>query len=103
MKKRFWRFLKKMSKKYNVKTECPYCHSPIIISYEKFKPFPKTPVTDVKLEITVGCSHIAPGPVKPYIDFGLEVKQMYEDRRIDYQELEDRDHQKRLKEMKDLQ
>ena len=29
-----------MSKnKYNIQTECPYCHSPIIISYQKYKPF----------------------------------------------------------------
>ena len=88
-----------MSKKYNIKTECPYCKSPIIISYEKFKPFPKTPVTDVRLNIEVGCSHIAPGPVKPYIDFGVELKQMYENRRIDMQDLEDKEHQKRLKEI----
>ena len=88
-----------MSKKYNVKTECPICKNPIIISYEKYRPFPKTPVTDVKLEITVGCNHIAPGPVKPYIDFGLELKQMQENRRIDYQNLEDKEHQKRLKEI----
>lgn len=88
-----------MAKKYNVKTECPICKNPIIISYEKYKPFPKTPVTDVKLEISVGCPHIATGPVKPYIDFGLELRQMYEDRRIQYQELEDKEHQKRLKEI----
>ena len=88
-----------MAKKYNVQTTCPYCGSPIIISYEKFKPFPKTPVTDVKVNIEVGCSHIAPGPIKGYIDFGLELRQMYENRRIDMQDLEDREHQKRLKEI----
>ena len=88
-----------MSKKYNVQTECPICKSPIIISYEKYKPFPKTPVTDVRLNIEVGCSHISPGPAKPYIDFGLELKQMQENRRIDYQDLEDKEHQKRLKEI----
>lgn len=88
-----------MSKKYNVKTECPICKNPIIISYEKYKPFPKTPVTDVKLNIEVGCNHIAPGQIKGYLDFGLELKQMYENRRIDYQDLEDKEHQKRLKEI----
>lgn len=88
-----------MSKKYNIQTECPYCKNPIIISYEKYKPFPKTPVTDVKLNIEVGCNHISPGEIKGYIDFGLELRQMYENRRIDYQDLEDREHQKRLKEI----
>ena len=88
-----------MSKKYNVQTECPICKSPIIISYEKYKPFPKTPVTDVRLNIEVGCSHISPGPAKPYIDFGLELKQMQENRRIDYQDLEDKEKNKRLKEI----
>ena len=88
-----------MSKKYNVKTECPICKNPIIISYEKYRPFPKTPVTDVKLEITVGCPHIATGPVAPYIDLGLELKQMQENRRIDYQDLEDKEKNKRLKEI----
>ena len=88
-----------MSKKYNVQTTCPYCGSPIIISYEKYKPFPKTPVTDVKLNIEVGCKHISPGEIKGYLDFGLELKQMQENRRIDYQDLEDKEHQKRLKEI----
>ena len=88
-----------MSKKYNVQLQCPICKNPIIISYEKYKPFPKTPVTDVKLNIEVGCSHIATGSVKPYIDLGLELKQMQENRRIDMQELEDKDRQKRLKEI----
>ena len=87
------------NKKYNIQTICPYCGNPIIISYEKYKPFPKTPVTDVRLEITVGCSHISTGPVAPYIDFGVELKQMQENRRIDYQDLEDKEHQKRLKEI----
>lgn len=85
------------NKKYNIQTECPYCHNPIIISYEKYRPFPKTPVTDVKLEISVGCPHIATGPVKPYIDFGLELKQMYENRRIDYQDLEDKEHKEKMR------
>ena len=88
-----------MSKKYNIQTECPYCSNPIIISYQKYRPFPKTPVTDVRLNIEVGCSHIAPGPVKPYIDFGVELKTMYENRRIDMQDLEDKERQQRLKEI----
>ena len=87
------------NKKYNVQTECPICKNPIIVSYEKYKPFKNSPVCDVRLQIEVGCSHIAPGPVKPYIDFGVELKQMYEDRRIDMQDLEDKDRQKRLKEI----
>ena len=88
-----------MSKKYNIQLECPICKNPIIISYKKYNPFPKTPLTDVKLSIEVGCPHIATGPVKPYIDFGLELRQMYEDRRIDYQDLEDKEKNKRLKEI----
>ena len=88
-----------MSKKYNVQLECPICKNPIIISYEKYRPFKNSPVTDVKLEISVGCPHIATGPVKPYIDFGVELRQMYEDRRITYQNLEDKEHQRRLKEI----
>ena len=87
------------NKKYNIQTECPICRSPIIISYEKYKPFKNSPITDIRLTIEVGCPHIATGPVKPYIDLGLQLKQMQEDRRIDYQELEDKDHQKRLKEI----
>ena len=87
------------NKKYNIQTECPYCKSPIIISYEKFKPFKNSGITDVKLNIEVGCSHISPGSIKGYIDFGLELRQMQENRRIDMQDLEDREHQKRLKEM----
>ena len=86
-------------KKYTVQLECEICKNPIIVSYEKFKPFKNSPITDIKLEITVGCPHIATGPVKPYIDLGLELKQMQENRRIDYQNLEDKEHQKRLKEI----
>ena len=88
-----------MSKKYNVQLQCPICGNPIIVSYEKYKPFPKTPLTDVKLNIEVGCSHIAPGPIDGYVDFGLELRQMKENRRIDFQNLEDKEHQKRLKEI----
>ena len=88
-----------MAKKYNVQMECPYCKSPIIISYEKFKPFKNSGITDVRLEITVGCKHIATGPIDGYVDFGRDLLQMKENRRIDYQELEDREHQKRLKEI----
>ena len=88
-----------MSKRYTVQTTCPYCKSPIIISYEKYRPFPKTPVTDVRLNIEVGCSHISPGSIDGYVDFGRELLQMKENRRIDYQELEDKEHQKRLKEI----
>ena len=87
------------NKKYNVKTECSYCHSPIIISYEKFKPFPKSPVTDVRLNIEVGCSHIAPGPIDGYVEMGREFLNMKENRRIDYQDLEDKEKNKRLKEI----
>ena len=88
-----------MSKKYNIQTECPYCKSPIIISYEKFKPFKNSGITDVRLFIEVGCQHIAPGSIDGYLDFGLELRHMKENRRIDYQELEDKEHQKRLKEI----
>ena len=88
-----------MSKKYNVQTTCPYCGSPIIISYTKFKPFKNSGITDVKLEIEVGCNHIAPGQIKGYLDFGLELRQMYENRRIDFQDLEDKEKNKRLKEI----
>ena len=88
-----------MSKKYNVQTTCPYCKSPIIISYEKYRPFPKTPVTDIKLNIEVGCKHIQPGRLDGYIDIGRELLQMKENRRIDYQDLEDKEHKQRLKEI----
>ena len=88
-----------MSKKYNVQTVCPYCKNPIIISYEKFKPFKNSGITDVRLSIEVGCQHISTGPIDGYIDFGLELRQMKENRRIDYQDLEDRERQKRLKEI----
>lgn len=87
------------NKKYTVQTTCPYCKSPIIISYEKYRPFPKTPVTDVKLEITVGCKHILPGPIDGYIEMGREFLNMKENRRIDYQDLEDKEHKQRLKEI----
>ena len=88
-----------MSKKYNVQTVCPYCGSPIIISYEKYRPFPKSPVCDVRLQIEVGCQHFLAGSIDGYVDFGRELLQMKEDRRIQYQELQDREHQKRLKEI----
>ena len=88
-----------MSKKYNVETRCSICGSPIIISYEKYKPFPKTPVTDVKLQIEVGCQHFLPGSIDGYIEMGRELLQMKEDRRIDYQDLEDKEKNKRLKEI----
>ena len=88
-----------MSKKYNVQTVCPYCKNPIIISYEKFKPFKNSGITDVRLSIEVGCQHISTGPIDGYIDFGLELRQMKENRRIDYQELEDKEKNKRLKEI----
>ena len=87
------------NKKYNVQLECEICKNPIIISYEKYRPFKSSPATDIKLEITVGCPHIATGPVKPYIDLGLQLKEMQENRRIDMQELEEKDRQKRLKEI----
>ena len=99
MKKRFWRYSKMNNKKYNVKTECPICKNPIIVSYEKFRPFPKSPVTDVKLNIEVGCSHFLLGSIDGYIEMGRELLQMKQNRRIDYQNLENRDHQKRLKEL----
>ena len=86
-----------MSKKYNVQMECPYCKSPIIISYEKFKPFKNSGITDVRLEITVGCKHIATGPIDGYADFGRELKQMKENRRIDYQDLEDKEHKEKMR------
>ena len=87
------------NKKYNVQRECEICKNPIIISYEKYKPFKNSPITDIRLTIEVGCNHIATGPVKPYIDLGLELKQMQEDRRIEFQNLEDKERQKRLKEI----
>ena len=88
-----------MAKKYNVQLQCPICGSPIIISYIKIKPFKNSGITDVKLQIEVGCSHISPGSIDGYVDFGRELLQMKENRRIDYQELEDKEHQKRLKEI----
>ena len=88
-----------MAKKYNVQTTCPYCGSPIIISYEKYRPFPKTPVTDVRLNIEVGCKHFLPGEIKGYAEMGREFLNMIENRRIDYQELEDKEKNKRLKEI----
>lgn len=88
-----------MSKKYNVQTTCPYCKSPIIISYTKFKPFKNSGMSDVRLEITVGCKHIQPGRLDGYIEIGRELKQMQENRRIDYQDLEDKEKNKRLKEI----
>ena len=88
-----------MSKKYNVQTTCPYCGSPIIISYTKFKPFKNSGITDVKLEISVGCQHFLAGSIDGYIEMGRELLQMKENRRIDYQDLEDKEHQKRLKEI----
>ena len=87
------------NKKYNVQLECPVCHNPIIVSYTKFRPFKNSPVTDIRLEITVGCSHIATGSVAPYIDIGRQLLQMQEDRRVQYQNLEEKDRQKRLKEI----
>ena len=58
------------NKKYNIQTECPYCHSPIIISYEKYRPFSKSPVSDVRLTLEVGCSHFSPGEIKGYAEMG---------------------------------
>ena len=88
-----------MSKKYNVQLECPYCHSPIIISYEKYKPFPKSPITDIRLTLEVGCSHFSPGEIKGYAEMGREFLNMLENRRIEYQDLEDKEKNKRLKEI----
>ena len=88
-----------MSKKYNIQTECPMCKSPIIITYEKFKPFKNSGITDVRLEISVGCKHFLPGEIKGYAEMGREFLNMMENRRIDYQDLEDRERQKRLKEI----
>lgn len=86
-------------KKYNVELRCAYCGSPIIISYEKYCPFKNSGITDVRLSIEVGCSHIAPGPIDGYVDFGRDLLHMKENRRIDYQELEDKEKNKRLKEI----
>ena len=88
-----------MSKKYNVQTTCPYCGSPIIISYTKFKPFKNSGITDVKLEISVGCQHFLPGAIQGYAEMGREFTNMLENRRIEYQDLEDKERQKRLKEI----
>ena len=87
------------NKKYNIQLECELCKNPIIVSYTKINPFKNSSVTDIKLEITVGCPHIATGPVAPYINLGQQLKQMQENRRIDYQELEDKEKNKRLKEI----
>lgn len=87
------------NKKYNVKTECPICKNPIIISYEKYCPFKNSGISDVKLEIVVGCKHFLPGPIDGYIEMGRDLLHMKENRRIDYQDLEDRERQKRLKEI----
>ena len=87
------------NKKYNVQLECPMCGNPIIISYQKFKPFPKTPLTDVKLNIEVGCKHFLPGEIKGYAEMGREFLSMIENRRIQYQDLEDKEKNKRLKEI----
>ena len=87
------------NKKYNIQLQCPFCKNPIIISYEKFRPFPKSPVTDVRLNIEVGCQHFLPGEIKGYAEMGREFLNMIENRRIQYQELEDKEHQKRLKEI----
>ena len=87
------------NKKYNIQTECPYCSNPIIISYQKYRPFPKSPVTDIKLNIEVGCSHFLPGDIKGYAEMGREFNNMLENRRIDFQDLEDKEKNKRLKEI----
>lgn len=86
-------------KKYNIQTTCPYCGSPIIISYEKYHPFKNSGMSDVKLEITVGCKHFLPGEIKGYAEMGREFLNMLENRRIDYQDLEDKEKNKRLKEI----
>ena len=88
-----------MRKKYNVQLQCPICNSPIIISYQKFKPFKNSPVSDVRLTLEVGCQHFSPGEIKGYAEMGREFLNMIENRRIDYQNLEERDHQRRLKEI----
>ena len=84
-------------KKYNVQTTCPYCKSPIIISYEKYKPFKNSGMSDVRLEITVGCKHIQPGRLDGYVDIGREFLNMVENRRIDYQDLEDKEHREKMR------
>ena len=86
-----------MSKKYNVQLQCEICKKPIIVSYEKYKPFKNSPVCDVRLQIEVGCPHVATGPVKPYIELGLELNQMQQNRRIDMQELEDKEHREKMR------
>ena len=88
-----------MAKKYNVQLECSICKNPIIISYEKYRPFKNSPVTDVKLQIEVGCQHFLPGQIDGYIEMGRELLQMKENRRIDFQDLEDKEKNKRLKEI----
>ena len=88
-----------MSKKYNVQLQCPMCGNPIIISYQKYRPFKNSGMSDVRLEISVGCKHFLPGELKGYAEMGREFLSMIENRRIQYQELEERDHQKRLKEI----
>ena len=86
-------------KKYNVQLQCGICKNPIIVSYEKYCPFKNSGITDVKLNIEVGCQHFLPGPIDGYIEMGREFLNMKENKRIDYQDLEDREHQKRLKEI----
>ena len=85
--------------KHIVKIKCDKCNEYIEVEYTQFNPSPKMPMSDVKLSIIKGCKHISEGDIKYYIEMGKIFQEMYEDRRVEYQEMEKKKELKKLEEL----
>ena len=85
--------------KHILKIKCDKCDEYIEVEYSQFKPFPKMPTNDVKLNITKGCEHIAEIDIKYYIELGKMFEQMQVNRKVDFQEMERKEELRKLKEL----
>ena len=85
--------------KHILKIKCDKCNEYIEVEYSKFNPFPKMPMTDVKISIIKGCKHISEGDIKYYIEMGKIFQGIYENRQVDFQEMERKEELRKLKEL----
>lgn len=85
--------------KHILKIKCDKCNEYIEVEYSQFKPFPKMPTTDVNIKIVKGCEHIAELNIKYYIELGKMFDQMQQNRRVDFQEMEQKEELRKLEEL----
>ena len=85
--------------KHILKIKCDKCGKYIEVEYKQFNPFPKMPMTDIKLSIVKGCKHVSEVDLKYYIELGKMFQGMMENRRVEFQEMERKEEMKKLKEL----